>query len=216
MTDTSLSSILVFVLLNLFTVIILALFFLQLCILSADQQSTTEQLCSLLKTMTTNDSQQEIHITCKVYNAATNQLIKGEFPLLRDITITPRIHSTSVPIGTKLRLEVTVDSPSYLYVLNIGTSGSTTMLLPNKFETDNFFQANQTYHFPGRNYGFGIQGPAGKEVIQVMAFSNQQDILTLHSSSAIQKELLLRDIHVLQNTSQMEKRGFAQVEFTVT
>lgn len=166
--------------------------------------------------MTTNDSNQEIHITCKVYNAATNQLIKGEFPLLRDITITPRIHSTSVPIGTKLRLEITVDSSSYLYVLNIGTSGSTTMLLPNTFETDNFFHANQTYHFPGRNYGFGIQGPTGKEVVQVMAFSNQQDILTLHSSSAIQKELLLRDIHILQNTSQMEKCGFAQVEFTVT
>lgn len=166
-----------------------------------------------------DDSHQTIHITCKVYNAKTNQLIEGEVPLLRDITFVPHIQNfspTSVPRGTEIRLEIVIDSSCYLYVLNIGTSGSATMLLPNEYERNNFVHANQTYHFPGKNYGFKIQGPPGKEVVQVMAFSSQQDTLTDHSSSTIQKEPLLRDIHILQSTSQKEKHGFAQVEFTVT
>lgn len=187
--------------------------------LFAEQKNITEELCGLLKAMTTDDSHQEIHIACKVYNATTNQMIKEQSPLLRDITISPRIQnfsSSSVPTGTEIRLEISVDVPSYLYVLNVGTSGSATMLLPNQHERNNFFHANQTYHFPGRNYGFEIQGPPGREVIQVMAFSSQQDSLTLHSGCAIQKEPLLRDIRILQTTSQEKRQGFAQVEFIVT
>ena len=102
--------------------------------LFAEQKNITEELCGLLKAMTTDDSHQEIHIACKVYNATTNQVIKEQSPLLRDITISPRIQNfspSSVPTGTEIRLEISVDVPSYLYVLNFGTSGSATMLLPN-------------------------------------------------------------------------------------
>jgi len=85
--------------------------------------------------MTTDDSHQDIHVACKVYNATTNQVIEGQSPLLRDITVTPRIENfspSSLPTGIE---EITVDVPSYLYVLNIGTSGSATMLLPHERTT---------------------------------------------------------------------------------
>lgn len=175
-------------------------------------------MSDLLKSITINDSNQEIQVTCKVYNAATNQQIRGTSSLLRDVTITPRLQefsSTSVPISTKIRLEITTDTSCYLYILNIGTSGSATMLLPSKYDRQNFFQARQTYHFPAKNYEFEIQGPPGKEVIQVMAFSHSQERLNAFSTGGSDKEPLLRDIGILQNSSSWEKRGFALVEFTV-
>jgi hypothetical protein len=164
--------------------------------------------------MTSDESRQTIKITCKVYNATTNQLIKGETPgrpLLRDIARIQKFSASSVPRGARVRLEVTTDSPCYLYILDLGTSGNTTMLFPSECQEDNFLRPNQVYHFPGQDSDeFQIQGPPGKEVVQVMAFARKPDCLTPRETAP-----LLRDICVLNNASRSERRGFAQVEFTV-
>ena len=165
--------------------------------------------------MTSDENRQTIKITCKVFNSTTNQLIKGETPgpLLRDIVRIQKFSASSVPRGTRVRLEVTTDSPCYLYILNLGTSGNTTMLFPSECEEDNFFQPNQVYHFPGQYFDeFEIQEPPGKEVVQVMAFAKKPDSLTPTETTAS----LLRDIRVLNNASRSERCGFAQVEFTVS
>lgn len=162
--------------------------------------------------MTIDEQHQTINITCKVYNATTNQLIKGEAPapLLRDIKRVQNFPASSVPVGTRVRLEVTTDSPCYLYIFNLGTSGSNTMLFPSEDEKDNFFRPNQAYHFPGHDSYFEIGPPAGQEVVQVMALSRKPDCLT-----PCQNAPLLRDIRLLNNASQDEGRGFARVEFSV-
>ena len=178
---------------------------------SAEVSNTPKDIYSLLKDMTSDEKHQTINITCKVYNATNNQLINGETPgnQTRDIVRIQKFSASSVPRGTKVRLEVTTDTPCYLYILNLGTS-TNTMLFPSECEEDNFFRPNQVYHFPEHNESeFEITGPPGKEVVQVMAFAKKPDCLTASAP-------LLRDICVLNNKSQSERRGFAQVEFTVS
>ena len=134
-----------------------------------------------MKSITIEDPQQ-IEVTCRVYNADTNKLIQSsKGPLTRDIKLTsrPRLQefSSQVTRGTNLRLAISTDSNCYIYILNIGTSGKTSILLPNEYELDNHFAANQTYYFPDKDYGFEIDGPPGKETIQVMALSYKLESL---------------------------------------
>lgn len=171
-----------------------------------------DNIYSLLKEMTCDEKHQSIKLTCRVYDATTNKLIRGEPPanLTRDIVRVQKFSSSSVPRGTRIRLEVTTDTPCYLYIFDLGTSGTNTMLFPSEDGEDNFFRPHQVYHFPEDDESqFEISGPPGKEVVQVMAFARKQDGLTANAP-------LLRDIRVLNNKSQSERRGFAQVEFTVS
>ena len=175
--------------------------------------------------MTIEDPQQ-IEISCKVYNADTRKLIestKPQAPLTRDIALKrhnrDRIHefsSNAVPIGTSIRLEITTNSECYLYVLNIGTSGKITILLPNEFD-DNYFLPNQAYHLPDPELGFDITGPSGKETLQFLAFSSKQSLLEKLSNKPIQEEELLRNIVIKRRMPSVpnERKGFTQVQFHV-
>lgn len=174
--------------------------------------------------MTLEDPQQ-IHVSCKVFNADTNQIIvSSKAPLTRDITVRkrpPRVQefsSDTVKVGTSIRLEITTDSNCYMYIINIGTSGKTSLLLPNEYEPFHFFHANQTYYLPGEDFGFEINGPAGKETIQVLAFSNKQSILDkLVNSSEVQEKILYRDIVIKRKAvpPPAEEKGFALIQFDV-
>ena len=173
--------------------------------------------------MTIEDDQQ-IEINCKVFNADTNELIQStRDPLTRDIKIArrrpPRVQefsSDSVKIGTSIRLEITSDSDCYLYVLNVGTSGKTSLLLPNEYERDHYFHANQTYYLPGEDFGFEIEGPSGKETIQVLAFSQKQSDLDKLYGEVIHEKELYRDITVRRKAKvPVDKKGYAQVQFDV-
>lgn len=175
--------------------------------------------------MTIEDAQQ-IDITCKVYNATTNKLIESTpAPRMRDIKIKPRrqqsvqeFSSDTVPIGTTIRLEVSANCQCYLYIINIGTSGKTSFLLPNKYDT-NHFHANQTYYLPDPDYGFDIEGPPGKETIQILAFSERQSRFEELARKSFQKTELYRDISIRRRrpTAVAEvKKGFALIEFNVS
>lgn len=179
------------------------------------------ELSELLKTMTLEDPQQ-IGITCKVFNADTNNLIESsKAPVTRDIRIKRRVQefsSEAVRVGTSIRLEVTSDSNCFLYILNIGTSGKTTLLLPNEYEPNNSFSAHQTYYLPGEDCGFEIDGPSGKETIQVLAFSSKQPVLDkLVNPANVQEKTLYRDIVVKRKaqSSTPEQKGYAFIQFDV-
>ena len=167
--------------------------------------------------MTIEDTQQ-IEIDCKVYNATTNKLIEStKAPLTRDIKITQHRHrvqefsSDAVPIGTSIRIEVTTNSACYLYILNVGTSGKSTLLLPNVYDSTNRFSPSETYHLPGPDFGFDIEGPPGKETIQIFAFSEKQSAL---EKLAEKPKELYRDI-VCRRKKQTVPAGFAQIQFDV-
>ncbi|XP_019854164.1 PREDICTED: uncharacterized protein LOC105313384 isoform X2 [Amphimedon queenslandica] len=177
------------------------------------------ELSNLLKSMTIEEPQQ-IGITCKVFNADTNNLIESsKAPVTRDITIRRRVQefsSQTVRVGTSIRLEITTDSNCYLYILNIGTSGKTTLLLPNEYETNNYFNAWQSYNLPGEDCGFEIDGPSGKETIQVLAFSSRQPVLDkLVCAASVQEMTLYRDIVMKRKAQAVEQKGYAFVQFDV-
>ncbi len=172
-------------------------------------------LTALLKAMTIEDTQQ-IEIDCKVYNASTNRLIEStKAPLTRDIKISRRqqrfqeFSSDIVPIGTSIRIEVTTNTECYLYILNIGTSGKTSLLLPNEYDSTNYFHPNETYHLPGPDFGFDIEGPPGKETIQIFAFSEKQ---TAEKPKQLYRDIACRRKNV---TAPIKMKGFAQIQFDV-
>ena len=142
--------------------------------------------------------------------------------MTRDIKVVRRptrlqeFSSDSVKVGTAIRLEITADCDSYLYIINIGTSGKTTMLLPNSYDPSNYFKANQIYYLPGEDFGFEIDGPSGKETIQMMAFSQRETSLDKLSGCSIHKKELYRDITIKRKVNVPSlKKGFAQVQFEV-
>ncbi len=182
------------------------------------------KLIDLLRSMTIEDPQQ-IGINCRVYNVSDNTLIQSNKPpLTRDIKLKqhphPRVQeysSDAVPIGTEIRLEIVADSSCYLYILNIGTSGKASLLLPNELDPTNYFSANQTYFLPEKNCGFIIEGPCGKETIQILAFSKRQNSYEKLVVEPIRERELYRDISVRRKKpiSYTEKKGFVQVQFDV-
>ena len=177
----------------------------------------------LLKSITIEDPQQ-IEVTCQVFNATTNQLIQtSAAPVTRDIKLTSRrriqeFSSRQVSRGTDLRLAISADSNCFIYILNIGTSGKTSLLLPNEFERDNHFAAYEKYYFPGKDYGFEIEGPPGKETIQVMALSHKLESLDKMASAGVCEKVIYRDISIKRkktSSSSSERKGFAQIQFDV-
>lgn len=189
------------------------------CFMSA----TEDSLVDLLRSITIEDPQQ-IEISCRVFDANTSKLIQSSRgPSTRDIRLTsrPRVQdfsSRQVMRGTSLRLEISADSNCYIYILNIGTSGKTSILLPNEYEKDNHFAAHQTYHFPDKDYGFEIEGPPGKETIQVMALTHQLESLHTMAESGVCEKEIYRDISIKRkrtSASPSERKGFAQIQFTV-
>lgn len=172
--------------------------------------------------MTIEDPQQ-IDISCKVYNSDTNTLIKSNkpsnSPLTRDIKMTrhrvQEFSSSAVPVGTSIRLEITANCECYMYILNIGTSGKIALLLPNECDS-NHFHPNQVYHLPDPELGFEIEGPPGKETLQIFAFSQKQSTLEGFGEKPIQEKELYRDIVIRRKKNIPEdKKGFAQVQFDV-
>lgn len=175
--------------------------------------------------MTIEDPQQ-IDISCKVINAETNALIEStkppDCPLTRDIRVTQRhpqrvqeFSSNAVPVGTSIRLEITANCECYMYILNVGTSGKIALLLPNDCDS-NHFRPNQVYHLPDPELGFDIEGPPGKETLQIFAFSQKQSTLERLGETPIQEKELYRDIVIRRKKKiQEDKKGFTQVQFDV-
>lgn len=198
--------------------------------------SDVEQLRDTFRQMTL-DGGQTINLTCTVINSNTNTPIPhnaanlshaharttaAESPVLRDITPVQRLKqfsSNEVPIGTDIHVKISADRPCYLYIVNIGTSGSVAKLLPNQYQRDNFLPVGRTFCLPADNYSLTISGPAGKEIIQVMAFSRPLDDLPAFSrrpDSFPSDGQVLRNIEVVQQRLESyEQWGFAQMEFLV-
>lgn len=174
------------------------------------------QLIDLLNAMTIEDPQQ-IEISCKVYNVVTNKLIEStKPPTTRDIAFNRhRVQKNSVPLGTSIRLEIKANCECYMYILNIGTSGKIALLLPNECDP-NFFRLNQVYYLPGPDYGFDIEGPPGKETLQIFAFSRKQDTFEKLAEQPIQEKEVHRNIVIKRkNPIAEEKKGYCQVQFDV-
>ena len=77
-------------------------------------------------------------------------------------------------IGDEVRIGVRSNLPGYVTIVNIGTTGKTTVLFPNAIHRTNRIAAGQTLMLPRPGAGWGIQtqGPGGVEVIKVFVSSS--------------------------------------------
>ena len=72
----------------------------------------------------------------------------------------------------KVKIHFEINQDAYVYIWDIDPAGKVTLLLPNYYEPDNFFQAGTyTIPSPGKGYSFGFApgSPTGTEWLQIMA-----------------------------------------------
>ena len=68
--------------------------------------------------------------------------------------------------GDRVRFKVQTNFPGYLYVVNYGTSGNYSVLLPSKEAGgENKLVAGQSRQVPSGDFIFRISGPAGQDIV---------------------------------------------------
>ena len=81
--------------------------------------------------------------------------------------------------GDQLVLTIVADRSCYLTILDIGTSGKVSVLLPNEYSGDNRLQAGEARRFPapGRDgFQFTVTPPPGEERLVVIATTRPRQI----------------------------------------
>ncbi|MCY4659497.1 MAG: DUF4384 domain-containing protein [Acidobacteria bacterium] len=73
--------------------------------------------------------------------------------------------------GEQVRVFVQVNKDAYVTVLNVGPDGSTTVLFPNRYQTDNRVRANTVTEVPdpASRARIAVSGTTGAELIKVVA-----------------------------------------------
>ncbi len=81
--------------------------------------------------------------------------------------------------GDYLKLYVRTNQDAYITVLDVGTSGKTHVIFPNRFRPDNHVLAHQVIEIPGPDDRFRLKigGPAGTELIKVFATKKRRDLI---------------------------------------
>ncbi len=73
--------------------------------------------------------------------------------------------------GEEIVFGFTADKDCYVAIIDMGTSGKTTILFPNKWQTDNKAEKGKSYTIPPKDskYALKVNGPAGLEKVKVLA-----------------------------------------------
>lgn len=82
-------------------------------------------------------------------------------------------------IGDAVNLTVNVDRQAYLTVFNVSSDGTTTVLFPNQFNQNNLVAANSAITVPGPGAKIQVGGPAGRELIKIIASEQPLPLLNL-------------------------------------
>ncbi len=74
-------------------------------------------------------------------------------------------------IGDEIALEFKTTEDAYVTIIDVGTSGKTHVLFPNKWDRDNFVEAGRWYKIPGRDNDrvIHVEGPSGTNYIKAIA-----------------------------------------------
>ena len=81
--------------------------------------------------------------------------------------------------GDTLKLFVKTNRDAYVTVVDVGTSGKVLVLFPNKHASDNRILADKVLEIPGPDapYDIRVAGPAGQELIKVIATTRPGSII---------------------------------------
>ena len=124
----------------------------------------------------------------------------------RDISIVPKTSPVSYRMGDKITFFFRSNQDCYLTLFNLGTSGSITVLFPNRLFQDNFIMANRTYSIPGEGYSFEyvLSGPAGVERIKAIASMEKVNLADLDFSQkdrvfySVERSAAAKDIQIVE------------------
>ncbi len=74
-------------------------------------------------------------------------------------------------VGEDVVIQFKADKDCYLALIDIGTSGKTIILFPNKWHPDNKIEKDKTYTIPplGSNFSYRVMVPTGVEHIKALA-----------------------------------------------
>ncbi|MFH2202789.1 MAG: DUF4384 domain-containing protein [Elusimicrobiota bacterium] len=74
-------------------------------------------------------------------------------------------------IGESMQFHVSADQDCYLTLIDVGTSGSATIIFPNNYSPSNWVKKGVTYTIPDRDAGFEFEvgGPQGVELVRAIA-----------------------------------------------
>ena len=131
-------------------------------------------------------------------------------PVRRDIELVPRQLNINARLGQKVIFQVTASEDCYVYVIDIGTTGRTTILFPNRFSADNRLHARWPLILPTSidSYEFVLSGISGRELVQVVALDCPVERLLTDSVPTsfepVELSRICRDITII---SQAEATG---------
>jgi len=82
-------------------------------------------------------------------------------------------------LGDTVKFYVKANKDCYITLLDIGTTGKTHIIFPNKFQRTNSVKAGQVVSLPRAidNYDFKATGARGKEVVKVIATMERETII---------------------------------------
>lgn len=88
--------------------------------------------------------------------------------------------------GDAVTLFVKPDQDAYITVLDVGTSGRVSVLFPNAAQPDSRVEAHRTLRIGDAfgGYRLRVHGPAGREVVKVIATEKPLDLITFGDSDA--------------------------------
>ena len=112
-------------------------------------------------------------------NAATKEVIRhtqtlrNQPAVCRDITVKKVRKYSSVPPFTPLCMRVKTNKACYIYILNIGSSGRVSTLIPNDDEPQHHLEPGRVLEFPpeGADYAFELDDQPGVETLILLAYS---------------------------------------------
>jgi len=90
-------------------------------------------------------------------------------------------------LGDVIRFNFKADRDCYLTLINVGTSGRITVLFPNQYRPDGFIQGGRVYQTETRGempFKIRASGPAGRELVKVVATLKPLDLSSLRMGEA--------------------------------
>ena len=131
--------------------------------------------------------------------------------MYRDI----KVKVNNVQPGTQLLLKVSASVSCYVYIINVGSSGNITTLIPNDHDKNNYLQSGQYLQFPSpkSGYEFELDETCGKETVVVLAYTEQLTDVEQTKSDYADLDRKERDISIKRHSSLLR---FLEIQFTVS
>jgi len=117
----------------------------------------------------------------QTFNAIRNPTPSQDFK----ISVWVDNQSNTYNIGESITFFFRSTRDCYIHLLDIGTSGTVTMIYPNRFDQNNFIKAGVTYQLPRPNsFKFTAAGPAGTEMVKAIGTLAQTNLFNLTGAQA--------------------------------